>query len=77
MAVWPALVRTKCDELANRWRGRRRAAAGGPHGRPAATGHCYLSRVENVSEPSAPLACSSRFAAKSGWNEVPAVSSAW
>jgi len=45
-------------------------------GRPAATFHCYLSRVENVSEPSAPLAWIVRFAAKNGWNDVPAASSA-
>jgi hypothetical protein len=37
----------------------------------------YLMRVEKMSEPSAPFACSSRFAAKNGWNEFPAVSSAW
>ena len=42
----------------------------------AATYHCYLSRVENVSEPSAPLAWILRFAAKNGWNDVPAASSA-
>jgi hypothetical protein len=50
---------------------------GGPHGHPAATDRRYLIRVENVSEPSAPFACSSRFAAKNGWNEVPAASSPW
>ena len=42
-----------------------------------ATDRRYLIRVENVSEPSAAFACSSRFAAKNGWNDVPAASSAW